>query len=236
MARPESIRCRSVAVVAAATAGLAMSWTGSAGAATLAHTHSPSFAGYEITVVPTTATAAFKLPVLVCTSVNGGIVPSLDFTNFTTGEFTGVGVFVQCINGTPTYGALAEINDRFSYLSQTLNPGDAIRVSLSTSASRTTVTVADTTRKSAVKDSVFGPGGGGSFTGFSVGDSTIGSPSEPIVQFGKLTIGQAKVNGLSLAAAGPNSISDLYSGSTLQIRTGALSASGTSFATTFVHT
>lgn len=181
------------------------------------------------------ATTSFKLPAVTCTATNGGLVPSLGFSNFTTNEFTSGGVSVQCTGGNPSHGAVAEIDDHFSYLTQNLNAGDNIKVTVTVSASKSTVTISDTTNKSTVKDSISGPGGGGSFTGASVGDSTIGSPSEPIVQLTHLAFAGTQINNATLKAAGTLFGSDLYSGTTLQIKTGAVSTSGTGFTTTFHH-
>jgi len=41
---------------------------------------------------------------------------------------------VTCSNGSPSYASLAEINNRYSDLTQTLNAGDTIKLSLSASA------------------------------------------------------------------------------------------------------
>jgi hypothetical protein len=217
----------------------ATAWSGmasGASAAPAANGHSPTFAGYQSSVAPTKATVAFKLPALTCTSTYSGIVPNVTFTNFTTGNFTSGGVYVQCVNGQPNYAALIEINNRFSFPTQTMNAGDAIKVSLVVSSTATTVTIADVTTKGKVKDTVSGPGGGGSFTGMSAGDSAVGSPPAPVPQFTTLSLSGITVNGTSLGSHGPLFGSDMYSGTTLQIKAGKLNLAGTGFVTTFVHT
>jgi hypothetical protein len=196
--------------------------------------HSPSFAGYAVDVVPKTATVTFTIPALTCTPTNEGIVPSLAFTNFTTNTFTSAGMYVQCFNGAVDDGALIEINNRFSSLSQNVNAGDTIRLTIKVSAKLTSVAIADLTNNSSVQSVVSGPGGGGSFTGVSVGDSKIGSPGEPVAPFTTLAFKMLKVNGAPMGAGGTLSPTDMYDASTLQIRTGALGPTGTHFTTTFV--
>lgn len=206
---------------------------GPAGAAS--HAHNQNFAGYTIGDTPTTGTVSFTLPALTCTSTNAGIVPSLVFTNFTTNEFTSAGVYVQCFGGVPDYASLVEINNHFSFLTQTLNAGDKVRLNIAVTSKSTTVTITDTTNHSAAKQSVSGPGGGGSFNGATVGDNKIGSPGEPVAPFGTLEFTALKVNNSPLGAGGTLLPNDMYNGSTLQIRAGALSATATHFTTTFVH-
>ena len=93
---------RSVALAAV----IAVTMVASPGVASAAaHTHSPTFAGYQVTDVPTTGTATFTLPTLTCTPTNAGIVPSLVFTNFGASNFTSAGVYVQCLGGVPNYGS-----------------------------------------------------------------------------------------------------------------------------------
>ena len=199
--------------------------------------HSSSFAGYQVDLAATTVKATFKLPALTCTSSTyAGMVPNVGLTNFTSNDFSSAGVYVTCSNGSPSYASLAEINNRYSDLTQTLNAGDTIKLSLSASAKSTVVSIADLTNKSTVKSSVSGAGGGGTFTGASVGESTIGSPSVPIAQFSTLRFSAITVNGHTLAAGGTLFGSDLYNGTTLQISAGAVSKAGNSFLTKFVHT
>jgi hypothetical protein len=162
------------------------------------------------------------------------MVPALQFTNFTTNEFTTAGVNVQCVNGVPSYGSSIEINDQYSSLTQNLNAGDIIHLNISLTATATTVSITDATNHSTVRSTVSGPGGVGSFTGASVGDVKIGSAS--IAAFSTLTFTGVKVNGAPLGAAGTLFPSDMYNATTLQIHAGSLTATGTHFTTTFVHT
>lgn len=223
---------RSVALAAV----IAVTMVASPGVASAAaHTHSPTFAGYQVTDVPTTGTATFTLPTLTCTPTNAGIVPSLVFTNFGASNFTSAGVYVQCLGGVPNYGSIIEINNRFSFHSQTLNAGDKIRFNIKVTATSTSVSITDTTNHSSVKSSVSGPGGGGTFTGASVGDSAIGSGPEPVAQFSTLAFSAIKVNNAPLGAGGTLAGSDMYSGATLQISASNLSQTGSGFTTTFAH-
>jgi hypothetical protein len=226
------VRALSIAAMTAVAVGC-VSPAASGATTGSSHGHSPSFAGYQNNGAVTSASTTFKLPALTCTATNSGTVPNLTLTNFTTEEFTGGGVYVQCVGGVATYGAYAEINNKYGYLTPTLHAGDTIKVSLATSAKGTTVTVADTTTKGTLKSTVKGPGGAGSFTGMSVGDAQIGSPGLPIPQFTPLRFTATKVNGVSLGA-GTVFGSDMYNGATLQILAGTLSAAGT-FTTTFQH-
>lgn len=223
---------RSVTLVAA----IAVTMVASPGVASAAgHTQSPTFVGYQVSDVPTTGTVTFTLPTLTCTPTNAGIVPSLVFTNFSTNRFTSAGVYVQCLGGVPNYGSLVEINNHFSYLTQTLSAGDKIRFNIKVTATSTNVTITDVTNHSSVKSTVSGPGGGGTFTGASVGDSAIGSPPQPVAQFSTLAFSAIKVNNAPLGAGGPLSGSDMYNGATLQISASNLSQTGSGFTTTFAH-
>ncbi len=226
---------RRTALVALTMAVVA--WPVSAAAATGApsvHGHSPSLAGYQVTVAATTATTTFTLPSLTCSPTYAGIVPNITFTNFTTSEFTSAGVYVQCLGGVPNYGASVEINDRFSPLTPTLNAGDKIKLTLKVTATATNVTISDVTNRSSDKATVKGPGGGGSFTGASVGDSAVGSPPAPVSQWGTIIFSGTTFNGASLSTYTSAFGSDMYNGTTLQVLAGNVAANG-NFTTTFVH-
>jgi len=200
----------------------------------VSHSHSPNFAGYQVNDAPKTGTVTFSLPQLTCSATNEGFVPSLVFTNFTTNEFTSAGIYVQCLGGVANYGSLVEINDHFSYLSQNLSSGDRVRLNITVTATSTTVAIADLTNHSTVKSKVSGINGGGAFTGASVGCNKIGSPGEPIAPFTSLAFTAIMVNGAPLGAGGTLFASDMYNGTTLQIRAGGLASTGTHFSTTFV--
>ena len=203
-----------------------------------ANAHSSSFAGYQLAVAPTTASATFKLPSLTCTATDAGMVAAVVFTNFTTSEFTSGGAYSNCTGGQAGYAALAEINDHFSYLTQAMSAGDTIKVTVKVSSSKTTVSITDKTTRSTVTDTVTGSSGGGAFTGFSVGESKIGSPNLPVPQFVALAYSGITVNGAALGSYSAGSLvaSDMYDGTTLQVSTGALAAGSGSFTTHFQHT
>jgi hypothetical protein len=213
---------------------LAMFIATAAPASAAAHSHSPNFAGVGLNVTPTSGAVTFTLPALTCTPTDAGIVPNLGFTNFTTNEFTSGGVYVQCVSGAPTYDAYEEINNNYSFLTPTLAAGDAVHVTISVTASKTTVAVADVTHRATVSATVNGPGGGGSFTGASIGDVKIGSPGLPVPQFTTLTFSGLKINGAKVPRADTFTPADMYNGTTLQILSGRLSAGG-KFVTTFEH-
>jgi Peptidase A4 family len=222
---------RAMTVTVAATV-LLVSVAGPASAAM--HSHNPNFAGVGLNVAPATGMVNFTLPALTCDDTDAGVVPNLLFTNFTSEDFTGGGVYVQCLGGAPTYSAYEEINNNYSFITPPLAAGDKIRVSISTSATATSVTVADTTTNATVSVSAKGPGDGGSFTGASVGDVKIGSPGLPIPQFTTLTFSGLKINGAKVPVGDAFTPADMYDGTTLQILSGKLSGGG-KLTTTFVH-
>ena len=139
---------RSVRFVVLLGAAVAMAFGAPGPAEAASHADNQAFAGYTVGVTPTTGTATFSLPSLTCTSTNTGIVPTLQFADFTHNVFTSAGVYVQCLGGVPNYASLVEINNHFSFLTQTLNAGDKVRLNIAVSAKTTTVTITDTTNHS----------------------------------------------------------------------------------------
>lgn len=228
---------RAVMTALAVSATLVAASTSAAAAGhTRVNSQSQTSAGYEIAVAPTSATIEFKLPALTCTATDAGMVAELVFTNFTTSEFTSGGAYANCTGGQAGYAALAEINDHFSYLTPTMSSGDRIKVTVTVSATKTTVTISDTTTHGTVKDTLSGPGGGGHFTGVSIGEVKIGSPNLPVPQFTTLSYSNIAINGASLGTYSNKTAVDMYNGSTLQVVTGSVTGTGTGFTTTFNHT
>jgi hypothetical protein len=216
------------AALAVLAGGAVLAWSGIASAA---GSTSPTFAGYVLGgIAPTKAATTFKLPSFSCTSTNSGIAFTIGFTNFTTEEFTTGEVVVGCVDGAATYAAQEQINDYWSYLTPTMSAGDVINITLSVSATKSTVSVKDKTNKSSVSDTVRGPGGGGTFTGAGVGDNTLGSAGYPIPSFGTLKYSATTINS---AALGTYSGVGEYnmSGPSGDVNTSTLKAGSASFTT-----
>jgi len=199
------------------------------------NTPSPYFAGYQAHVAAKTVTIEFKIPTIKCTSTASGIIAYFQLTNPMTHDASSGGIYIICSNGLPTYFSAAGINNHFSSLTQTLRPGDTVQASINASSTATTVIIKDLTTNGTTSATVSGPGGGGSFTVAAVGMSEVGKTPEPIPPFSTVTFADISINGLKLNALGNLHVTDLYKGTTLQVRTGPLSTTGNSFTATFVH-
>jgi hypothetical protein len=192
-------------------------------------THTAHFAGYEVTVAPTTATTSFSIPAISCTSTFSAVNAFVGLNNFTTNEFDSGGIAATCEKGTPQYAAYTEINNAFYTSSQQVNSGDAVTVTVSASSSSTTVTVDDATTGSSTSVSQSGPGGGGTFTSVSIGAGGEGANTIPPPTFDFISFSGSKVNGVSLTSAGSTFEYEWYTKKVLVVGTSHLSAGGTAF-------
>jgi hypothetical protein len=232
-------RSISAIVTAASAVTVLIAAPGAGATAPRSNPHSPSFAGYQVAVVPTKVSAVFTLPVVSCTSASTGVMDAnLALLNFKTNNFSGAGVYFGCASGKPSYTTTAEINNHWSYLTQTLAAKNIISVSITTSTTGTSITIRDVTNKSTVSASVSGSGGSGAFTLVSFGLSRVGSgTTSPIPQFTPVGFSSASINGRPFAKAGGKpSPTDMYNGAQLQVVTGAINTkSQNAFTDTWKH-
>ena len=199
---------------------------------------SPTFAGYQANVATGSATssaAQYKLPKLSCTSVARAITPVAGVAVNNFGTYSSAFVFVGCSSGKAVYFPSLVINGtEKDYTTTRLAAGDAIKVSTKVTTTATTVQVTDVTK--AITKKLTGPGASASAA--YMGDSDwvtstgtlLGVPS-----FGTLTFTHCLIDGTALAGHNPTQYQRVNSNNVLQIATGALSSTGTAFATQFKH-
>src|SRR5579871_701259 len=110
-----------------------------------------TFAGYGVPTAPATATASmgFKVPTVSgCTSAKSGVAIGAGVTAGTGGTLsvTGAAVVIGCTSGKASYGGVLEIKNKVTTLTVTVSPGDSILLSASLSATKATVSFADSTK------------------------------------------------------------------------------------------
>jgi len=198
--------------------------------------NSDHFAGYEANVTAgsaTTSAAQFKIPALSCTSAFRAITPvaGVETNNFT--SYSSAFLFVGCRSGKAVYFPALVVNGtETDYATTHLAAGDVIKVSTKVTTG-TTVQVTDVTKS--ITKKLTGPAASPSAA--YIADSAwynngtlLGVP-----KFGTLTFSHCLVDGHALASANPTQVQRVTSSNVVQITTGALSSTGTSFATHFKH-
>jgi hypothetical protein len=191
-------------------------------------THTNHFAGYEVTADPTSGTITVVLPTITCGSSFSAVNAFIGFNNFTTNDYTSGGVAMTCYGGSAFYQAYTEINNDSFISPQEENPGDTVTVSVSTSATSSSVTVDDATDGASTVSTVSGPGGGGTFQSVSVGAGGEGKPSNPAPTFGSIPFSAMKVNGVAIGSAGPTFKYQWYTHKVLQVASTTLKSGGSS--------
>ena len=197
----------------------------------------PTFAGYQATVTagsPTSSAAQYKVPALSCTSAYRAITPVAGVPVNSFATYSSAFLFVGCHNGTATYFPALVVNGtETNYTTTPLSAGDLIKVTTKVTTTGTTVQVTDVTKGVTKKLT----GAGASPSAAYIGDSDwvnngtlLGVPS-----FGTLTFTHCLIDGTALAAASPAQYQRVNSSSIVQIATGALSSTGTTFPTTYKH-
>jgi len=193
------------------------------------------FAGYEVAGPATSVSARFTVPTLACpASGNLAVYPDVDLSDEGGSIIFGAGLQLRCRNGAPVYAAVIWANETLHRVPVTAQPGDLIAVSATQNATAGTARIADLTRGSSATVPAS--------TGATVRLAHVGvqgvidgpSPLRKVPRFGTITFSAAEVNGTALGASHPTAVNRTFFG-TLQIRTGPLDSTGTSFPTTFKH-
>jgi hypothetical protein len=201
-----------------------------AGAAIL---NSTFFAGYEAKVTAgsaTTSTARFTVPKLTCTSATRYILPVAGVEVNDGATASGAALALECFDGAAVDYPVLLVNGTDSdYPTSPAYAGNVIELSTTVTTTGTTVTVKDVTRGVTKTKK----GAGASAIGPYIGDS--GSASVAVPPFGTVTFTSCKIDGDTLASKHPTEYQRETSSGVLQISTGALSASGTTFSTHFEH-
>jgi len=140
----------------------------------------------------------------------------------------------ECVSGTPVYLGNLTLNGLNSVLGNPVSSGDVIHLSVSMSPTATKVTFADAT--TGISASEMGPGASAA-VGF-VGVGPIygsGQTLEGVPTFGRLAFAGVRVGTQTLAATNPTRYNRVATGDVVQISTGPVAASGTSFSLNFKH-
>jgi hypothetical protein len=218
-----------LAVAGAASAGTR------AAAAQAASKDSFVFAGYEVTGPATSASARFTVPALACPrSGRLAVYPGVELSN-EAAAIIAAGVRLRCQNGTPVYAAVIVANNTLDRVPVTVSPGDQIAARVTQTATAGMASIADLTRHFAA--AVPATTGAKNLIADVGVEAVIDGPAplRKVPPFGTITFSAAKVNGTALGASHPAAINRTFLG-TLQILTGPLDSTGTSFTTTFKHT
>jgi hypothetical protein len=173
----------------------------------------------------------FTVPSHTCNG-QAGIQPG---AYLMTTSSTGGGILVGCSAETPGYEAVAMINGVRTVLTKiTVAPGDVINISVSVSASTTTVAVIDTTKATRQSET----GAGIAPTHLFVGDQAVpasGGGLLAVPNIGKLRFRTTTLNKVDFGSTNPTAVNMANSANVVQITTGKLSATGAAFVTTWVH-
>jgi hypothetical protein len=198
----------------------------------------PTFAGYQANVATGSATssaAQYKVPKLSCTSAARAITPVAGVAVNNFAAYSAAFVFVGCSSGKAVYFPSLVINGtETDYTTTHLAAGDAIKVLTKVTTTGTTVQVTDVTK--AITKKLTGPGA--SANAAYAGDSDWVTSTDTLLgvpNFGTLTFTHCLIDGKPLASVKPAKYQRVNSSSVVQITTGALSSTGTSFATHFKH-
>jgi hypothetical protein len=198
----------------------------------------PTFAGYQANVATGSATssaAQYKVPKLTCTSAARAITPvaGVAVNNFAT--YSSAFLFVGCRSGKAVYFPSLVINGtEKDYTTTHLAAGDAIKVFTKVTTTGTTVQVTDVTKAVTKKRT----GAGASASAAYIGDSDWVTSTNTLLgvpNFGTLTFTHCLIDGTALAGSNPAEYQRVNSSNVVQIATGALSSTGTSFPTQFKH-
>lgn len=220
-----AVGCASAALVVSGAMAMA-----AAPATPTSHTE----AGYTAAITGSTflLKTQFTVPTLTC-SGQAGIQPGAYLTTATSS--TGGAIYVACSAKTPVYEAVATINGVRTVLTKvTVAPGDAINISVTVSATATSVAVIDTTK--ATRQTL--TGAGNAPTHLFVGDQAVpssGGGSLAVPAFGKIRFRTTTLNKVDFGSVTPAAVNMANSASVVQITTGKLSATGAAFVTTFAH-
>jgi hypothetical protein len=205
-----------------------------AGALAGATTHSTTNAGYGFSVPATsTVTTTLTVPALTCTETNEGIGPYVSLEN-SAEHYSYPWLLAECVSGTPVYLGNLTLNGLNSVLGNPVAAGDVLHLSVSMSPTATKVTFADAT--TGISATEMGPGASATFGFVGVGpiyDST--QALEGVPAFGRLEFSQVKVGTQNLAATNPTEYNRVAAGDVVQVATGPIASSGTSFSLTFKH-
>jgi hypothetical protein len=203
---------------------------------------STTFGGWTFT--PKTAksvTTEFKVPTLKCTKTATGIGPIAVLITGTSSaqNFNAAGLLLECQSGSPAAAAAVVVDGASTVGTSPLAAGDLIQSTVSTTATKTTVTVADLTKGHTFKLSKSGKGAAALeelIMDDSLANSTTGAQL-PVASFGTIGYSSAAVSGKAIGTVTPSmGVNMQTKKKVLQILTGPITgAKKNAFTTTFKH-
>lgn len=197
------------------------------------------FAGWTFQKA-SSVTAEFKVPALTCSSSGErGVAPMVAMlTGPASNEKLNVaGILMLCDNGTPFEQPLLGVNSDVTTSGHALAVGDELKVTITTSASATTATVADLTKGHSFVLTASGKGAA-AVEAYIIDDS-VRTPSGtqlPLYDFGTLSFTSCAVGGKPIGSVPGQAFNMETSTRVLQILTGPITgAQKNAFLTTWKH-
>src|SRR5262249_46170027 len=114
----------------------------------LANATSTTFAGWVLTPKgATSVTTEYKVPALTCTSTTSGVAPGAFMATGTSKapNSNAAGVILECASGTPAAAPGVIVDGVESAAPNAVAVGDLMKATITTSAAKTTATIADLT-------------------------------------------------------------------------------------------
>lgn len=199
------------------------------------------FAGWVFTPkAAKSVTAEFKVPKLKCTSAASGVGPIAAMLTGTAKKplFNAAGLIMECSGGSPAAAAAAEVDGAATVGKKAVHIGDLIKSTITTSASKTTATVADVTKGHTFTVTKSGKGAA-ALAEEVIDDSLVNSSGKqlPVANFGTISFSSGAVSGKALGSVSPRTAFNMQtSKKVLQIVTGPITgAKKNAFTTTFKH-
>lgn len=211
-------------------------------AAVAANKTSTLFGGWEFApATATSVTTEFKVPTLKCTSALSGVGPiAVMITGTSTAQnFNAAGLILQCSSGTAAAIAAVVVNGAGTAAPNSVSVGDVIQSAVTTTATKTTATVADLTKGHAFKFKQSGTGAA-ALQEEIIDDSLVSTATGkqlPVAKFGTITFTNGAVSGKAIGSVKPQTgINMQTKKKVLQILTGKITgAKKNSFVTTWKH-
>jgi hypothetical protein len=189
----------------------------------------------------TSVTSEFKLPTLKCTSAATGIAPlSAMITGTSTAQkASAAGVLLECVSGKPAAAATVIVDNTETNSTHALHVGDLMKATVTTSATKTTATIADLTAGHTFTFTKSGKGAP-ALEELIIDDALTNTSTGkqlPVANFGKISFSAGAVSGKPLGSVTPNQAVNMQtSKKVLQILTGALTGTKkNAFVTTWKH-
>jgi hypothetical protein len=228
------------AVPALARSGPAAGISRSAGPrlAGLANASSTSFGGWVFKLkAATSVTAEFKVPSLKCGKLLSGVGPTVIMVTGTAAaeNLDAAGLLLTCAGGKAAAAARVRVDGATTVGSSKVATGDLIQATVTTSASKTTVTVADLTKGH--KFTLTKSGKGAAAFRESIADNKLVSVKTGkallVADFGTISFSAGAVSGKALGSVTPRTAVNLLSKTkVVRILTGPLTGTAKNAFTT----